>query len=437
MNISVFGLGYVGSVTAACFAARDHGVIGVDIDPGKVAAVDAGVTPVLEPGLADLIGRGAASGRLRATTDAAEAIACTDLSFVCVGTPSQSNGSVNLEPLKRATGEIGAALAGKSGYHCVVFRSTIPPGTIEGVLLPILTAQSGREPGRDFGVAANPEFLREGSAIADFQAPSRTVIGEWDARSGEALAALYAGFEAPIVRTTLRTAELVKYGDNAFHATKVAFANEIGNLCAGLGIDGRALMEIFCLDHRLNLSRAYLRPGGPFGGSCLPKDLRALIYRARQADVSVPLLEGVLVSNERQKRVVLERVFRTGRRRIGLLGLAFKAGTDDLRESPAVELAETLIGKGYDVCVYDPNVELSRLHGANRAYIEREIPHIAAILCPSADALLARAEVLVLTAGEPALVAAAGKARADQVLIDLVGAPGLGGGPAAYEGICW
>lgn len=230
---------------------------------------------------------------------------------------------------------------------------------------------------------------------------------------------------------------MVKYADNAFHATKVAFANEIGNLCAGLGIDGRALMEIFCIDHRLNLSRAYLRPGGPFGGSCLPKDLRAIIHRARQTDVSVPLLDGVLVSNERQKRVILERIFATRRRRVGVLGLAFKAGTDDLRESPAVELAETLIGKGYEVAVYDPNVELARLRGANRAYIEREIPHIAAILCPSAEALLDWAEVLILTAGEPVLVDAARRAKADQVLIDLVGAPGLDRGPAAYEGICW
>jgi len=438
MDISVFGLGYVGTVSAACLAARGHTVVGVDIAPAKLEAVGAGRSPVVEPGLVDLVSAGVAGGRIKVTADATEAVAASDVSLVCVGTPGLANGSQALEQVRCVTQEIGAALRRKPAYHCVAYRSTLLPGTTEDILLPLLEESSLRRAGDGLGVAVNPEFLREGSALADFDCPPRTVIGALDARSGDTVAALYAGIDAPLVRTTIRFAEMVKFADNVFHALKIAFANEMGNVCKSLGIDGRALMEVFCLDTKLNLSRAYLRPGGAFGGSCLPKDLRALSHRARQLDVSVPLLDGILVSNERQKRVALELVFRSGRRRVGLLGLAFKPGTDDLRESPGVELAETLLGKGYQVAVYDPNVELARLHGANRAYIEQEIPHIAAILCASPEELLIRSEVLVLTVGEPRLLAVAARARADQMVIDLVGAPReAAGGPAAYEGICW
>jgi GDP-mannose 6-dehydrogenase len=436
-TIALFGLGYVGTVSGACFASRGHRVIGVDLDPGKVAAINAGRSPVIEQGLDQLVQEGVRSGRLGATTEAAAAIAQADLSLICVGTPSRENGSLDTDHVEHVTRQIGAALRGLDPYHLVTYRSTMLPGTVETRLVPLLAESSGRSPGAGFGVAVNPEFLREGTSVKDFNEPPRTVIGELDARSGDVLAPLYDGIAAPLVRTTLRTAEMVKYADNCFHALKVAFGNEIGNLCKREGIDSHALMDIFCLDRKLNLSPAYLKAGYAFGGSCLPKDLRAIVQRARERDLRVPLLESILESNETQKKIGLQMILKTRRKRIGLLGLSFKPGTDDLRESPAVELAETLIGKGFDLSIYDRNVSLARLVGTNRAYIEREIPHISSLLKGSLDEVLAHAEVLVVTSADPEFGALFPRLSPQQIVIDLVRLRSRPDSPAEYQGICW
>lgn len=438
MRIGVFGLGYVGSVSAACFAALGHHVVGVDISPMKVEMINAGRSPVIEAELEGLIEAAVREKRLWATTQAQAALAETDISLVCVGTPSKDNGNLDLTFVERVCQEIGAALGEKNAYHVVVIRSTVLPGTTEARLIPILERASGKCAGKDFGVAFNPEFLREGTAVRDFRQPPFTVVGGHDAHSAAMVTALYDPLEAPLRIVPLRVAEMVKYASNAFHALKVSFANEIGNICKRSGIDSHEVMDLFCLDDRLNLSAYYLKPGFAFGGSCLPKDLRALLYHAHRLDLSVPVLEAVLPSNERQIKQGYELVRQTGRKKIGLLGLSFKAGTDDLRESPLVTLIEMLIGKGYHVRLYDRNVSLARLHGANRAYIEREIPHIATLMCNSVEEVLAESEVILIGNGAPEFQAALQQARDDQIVIDLVR---LARTPdsisARYEGICW
>jgi GDP-mannose 6-dehydrogenase len=421
MRVSVFGLGYVGCVTAACLAHDGHRVIGVDVNPRKVDSVASGRSPIAEPGLDRLLEKLVHSGSLAATTDSASAVRASDVSLVCVGTPSNGNGSLNLLYAEKVCREIGLALADKPAYHTVVIRSTVLPGTVEERLIPILEASSGKRAGAGFGVCMNPEFLREGRAIDDYYHPSQVVVGELDARSGQAVRTLYAAVQAPMVATSIRTAEMVKYVSNAFHAVKIAFANEIGNLCADQGIDGSEVMEIFAADRKLNVSPAYLRPGFAFGGSCLPKDLRALLYKARVLDAEVPLLGAVLASNQRQIQRAVELVERTGCKKIGVLGLAFKAGTDDVRESPAVPLVETLIGRGYQVSVFDDGVDPERLIGANRSYLERELPHIASIMRPSIQQLLDEADVLVVTNNSPSFQHLRHIMRRDQQLIDLVG----------------
>ncbi len=436
MRVAVFGLGYVGTVSAACLADRGHTVIGVDLDPYKVQALNAGRSPVIEPGINDLVSR-AVGSRLTATNEGVRAVLGSQISLVCVGTPSQENGALSLEHLRRVSREIGAALRSAREYHVVAYRSTMLPGTVERHLIPILTEASGKRPAVDFGVAMNPEFLREGSSIQDFNLPPRIVIGELDSRSGDTLLPLYADLDAPLVRTSIKTAEMVKYADNAFHALKITFTNEIGKICKGENIDSHELMEIFCLDTKLNLAPAYLKPGFAFGGSCLPKDLRALVYHARSLDLPVPLLESILTSNEAHKQLALQMILRTGKRKVGILGLSFKPFTDDLRESPAVELAERLIGKGFDVSIYDRNVALAKLVGANRAYIEREIPHISNLMVGGLTDVQARAEVLVVTTRDPEFASLREELRSDQVLIDLVRLSPTADGNGAYEGICW
>ncbi len=438
MNISIFGLGYVGSVSAGCLAALGHRVIGVDVSALKVDMINAGRSPVIEAGLEDLIARAVETGQLSATTNAAEAIERSELSIICVGTPSDGNGNLNLSFVENVCREIGVALAHKPGFHTVVIRSTVLPGSTEQRLIPALEAASGRRAGVEFGVAFNPEFLRESTAVHDFHHPPFTVVGQLDERSAQAVAALYAAIPAPVRIVPLRVGEMVKYASNAFHALKVTFANEIGNICKRSDIDSHQVMEIFCLDDKLNLSPYYLKPGFAFGGSCLPKDLRALLYHAHRLDLAVPVLEAVLPSNEHQVRLGFELVRETGRKKVGLLGLSFKAGTDDLRESPLVELIETLIGKGYQVRIYDRNVSLARLHGANRAYIEREIPHIATLMCGSVEEVLAESEVILIGNSAPEFRAALGQLRPDQTVIDLVRLR-QGSEPVAgqYQGICW
>jgi GDP-mannose 6-dehydrogenase len=421
MNISVFGLGYVGCVAAASLARDGHTVIGVDVNPDKVALAASGCAPVIEPGLDRLIRDGVSAGRLQATADAHAAVAATDISMVCVGTPSNRNGSLNLQYVTNVCREIGAALAAKRGYHVVIVRSTVLPGTVTRRLIPQLEQHSGRAAGVDFGVSMNPEFLREGSAVDDYVRPALIVIGELDSRSGDAAQRLYDACDAPIVRTTIEAAEMVKYASNAFHALKVTFANEIANLCEAEGIDAAALMEMFCRDRRLNISTAYLRPGFAFGGSCLPKDLRALLYRARERDLDSRLLSAVLESNHAQIQRAIRLVEETGHRRIGILGLSFKAGTDDVRESPVVSLVETLVGRGYQVGVYDDLVDPARLTGANKSFLEREIPHVAALMRPSIEAVITEADVIVVANRSDAFRGAETFLRPQQTLIDLVG----------------
>lgn len=422
MRVCVFGLGYVGSVVAASLAHDGHLVTGVDINPEKVADAACGRPPVLEPGLDSLFREGIDTRRLRVMLDAQAAVAHSEVSILCVGTPSLRDGSVNLQALTDVCRDIGLAIRDTREYHVVVVRSTVLPGTVDTRVIPLLERYSGRTAGTDFGVAMNPEFLREGTALADYARPALVVIGQLDQRSGDVVQRLYEQSDAPAFRTPIRTAEMIKYACNAFHAMKVAFANEIDTFCATHGIDGRELMDIFCQDRRLNISAAYLRPGFAFGGSCLPKDLRALVCRARETDLPAPLLAAVTVSNQEQITRAIRRVEETGSKRIGVLGLAFKAGTDDVRESPVVALVERLIGRGYRVSLYDDLVAPDRLTGANRTFLEREIPHITALMRPSIDAVVAEADVLVVANRAEMFRDLPRQMRADQTLIDLAGA---------------
>ncbi|MGE3285934.1 MAG: nucleotide sugar dehydrogenase [Pseudonocardia sp.] len=443
MKISVFGLGYVGCVSAACLADRGHEVVGVDVNPSKVQLIAEGKAPVVEERIGELTAEVVASGALRATTDVAEAVACTEISLVCVGTPSASNGSLSTAYLEKVADEIGSAIGDKVAArpgerHTVVFRSTMLPGTCEDLLIPILEKASGTTAGEGFGVAVNPEFLREGSSVRDFHAPPKTVVGQLDDASGTPVLALYEGLPGPVFRVPLRVAEMTKYADNCYHAVKIGFANEIGAISAALGLDSHAVMEIFLSDTKLNVSRAYLKPGFAFGGSCLPKDLRGLVYAAHRADVSVPLLSHVLPSNEEHLKRAFELVAATDRRNVGIFGLSFKPGTDDLRESPLVELCERLVGKGYSVKIYDAHVALSQLVGANREYIERHLPHLQELLTDSVDEVLAHAEVLVVGTTEPAVLAAL-EAAGERPVIDLVRLPDAAArrGRKGYVGLGW
>ncbi len=437
MNVSVFGLGYVGCVSAACLADDGHQVVGVDINPAKVDIVRRGQSPIWEPGLAEVISANVTSGRLDVTTQPGEAMRSADASLICVGTPSDGNGSLNLRYVEAVCSQIGSAIARSDRYHVVVLRSTVLPGTIEKRLLPILEACSGRQAGRGFGVCMNPEFLREGTAVADFYHPALVVLGQLDEASGDHAAPLYHKVEAPTVRTTLATAEMLKYTNNAFHALKVVFANEIGTLCKAHGVDGQDVMDLLCRDDQLNLSRRYLRPGFAYGGSCLPKDVSALVYRAKEVDVDCPLLAALPQSNRAHVERALGMVQRAGRKKVGVLGLSFKSGTDDVRESPAVALIETLHGRGYEVSVYDHRVDPDRLIGTNRTFLERELPHIASMMRSSAEDLVADAETLVITQDDEAFQGALSRVGSHQLVIDLVGSLRKRDVEGDYQGIGW
>jgi len=438
MRISVFGLGYVGCVSAACLAQNGHDVLGLDVNPQKVELVRHGRAPVIEQGLDALMRRAVKRGNLQVGLDSRAAICDSDVSMICVGTPSNRNGSLDLRYVENVCREIGVGLADKHDYHVVVVRSTTLPGSVEEQLIPLLEQHSGQRAGSHFGVCMNPEFLREGSAVADFYNPGLVIIGELDQRSGDVVQELYADIRAPAMRTTVRAAEMIKYASNAFHALKVAFANEIGVLCKAHNIDGREVMETLCQDTRLNISAAYLRPGFAFGGSCLPKDLRALLYRAKERDLGCSLLEAILVSNQQQTHRGIDLIESTGCKKIGVLGLSFKPGTDDVRESPVVSVVERLVGKGYSVYIYDEEVELGKLVGTNKAFLEREIPHIVSLMCPSLEELLEWAEVVVVTHAGPTFRRIASLIREDQKLIDFVGiAKNDGNIRGDYEGICW
>jgi GDP-mannose 6-dehydrogenase len=440
MRIAVFGLGYVGIVSAACLAERGHEVIGVDQSHDKVAMVAQGRSTIVEERIGELVAEAVAAGRLHATADAAEAIAASDLALICVGTPSSGNGSLSTMYLERVADELGAAMAGLGRRYTVVFRSTMLPGTCESTLIPRLQAASGLTAGDGFGVAVNPEFLREGTSVRDFTDPPKTVVGTLDPVTADTVASLYDGLPGVVHRVPIAVAEMTKYADNSFHALKIGFANEMGAICQAYGVDSHAVMEVFASDTKLNISRAYLRPGFAFGGSCLPKDLRAITHRARRADVPVPILESILPSNEGQ----IDRVFRTiessGRRRIGLLGLSFKPGTDDLRESPMVALAERLLGRGFELLIYDPQVAVSRLMGANRAYVDNRIPHLSRLMAGSADSVVNHAEICVVGAANPEAIEALERVKGNgRILIDLVRFPGSGEYEQGsnYVGVGW
>jgi GDP-mannose 6-dehydrogenase len=435
--ISVFGLGYVGAVSASCLARNGYNVVGVDQQLPKVRMINDGIPPIVEAGLGEITRQMAASERLRATRHAAEAVAATNVSLICVGTPCRANGSLDLSSVVSVCEEIGLALRAKQDFHVVVVRSTVLPGTTRAVICPAIERASGKCAGVDFGIAVNPEFLREGTAIDDFYNPPKTVIGTFDERSAQAVAQLYQDIDAPLIRTSPEIAEVIKYVDNSWHALKVAFGNEVGNICKTLDIDSHQVMKIFCADTKLNISSNYLRPGFAFGGSCLPKDIRALTYEARRNDLSLPVLESILPSNYGQIERALRLVMTKQRHRIGVLGFTFKAGTDDLRESPIVELIERLLGKGFDLRLYDKNVQLGRLVGGNREYILNTIPHIARLMVDTAEEVLNFADLVLIGSNELAHTDALLHLSPEHAVVDFVRLPEWEQLGERYDGINW
>jgi len=438
MNISIFGLGYVGAVSLACLARDGHRVVGVDVDQAKLDLISAGKTPVVEEGMIELMAQVAASGRVEVTRDTNEAVAKTELSLVCVGTPSAPNGSQDQSAMLRLAKDLGAALRGKRTPHVIVFRSTLVPGTVEEVLRPIVERESGGKDGVDFHVCFQPEFLREGSSVRDYDKPPFTIVGASAEAPVETLKRLFGHLPCPYHATSIRAAEMLKYACNNFHALKITFANETARLCETLGVDPFEVMDLVCRDTQLNISTAYLKPGFAFGGSCLPKDLRATTYFAKTRDVEVPMLGNILQSNRQHIDHAIAKVLASGRRRVGMIGLAFKTGTDDLRESPLVLVAEQLIGKGLSLLVYDPEVHLSSLLGANRRFIETHVPHIGALMRRDLASVVAESDLLVVGLSDAGTLAGLIEhVRPDQIVLDLVNMPGRENLRGRYVGLCW
>jgi len=438
MRISIFGLGYVGAVSAACLVRDGHQVIGCDIDANKLGLIRDGKTPIIEDGMPELMAAVRQSGRLEVTDDSAHAVHGSDLSFVCVGTPSTKGGGQDLTALRRLAEQLGDALRTKADFHAIVIRSTVLPGTTEDVIKPLLEARSGKRAGLDFGLCFQPEFLREGSSIKDYDHPPFTVAGVDGERSAALLKEIFGHLPGDFVTTTVRTAEMLKYACNAFHALKITFANEVGRLSQALGVDSHSVMDLVCRDTRLNIAPAYLKPGFAFGGSCLPKDLRALLHAARTRDGEVPMLGSILSSNAAHLEHAIEMILGTGKRSVGLLGLSFKPGTDDLRESPLVALAERLIGKGLDLKIYDPSVNIARLVGANRRYIVETIPHISSLMRDTCAEVIRLSEVVVVGLRERDVVQSLyADTREDHVVVDLVSLPERARIRGLYRGVCW
>ncbi len=438
MKISIFGLGYVGAVSLACLSRDGHDVIGVDIDPTKLDLIAAGKTPVVEEGMVDLMASVAASGRVTVTTNVQQALLDSEISLVCVGTPSAANGSQDQGAILRLCAELGKAIRHKDAKHVVVFRSTLVPGTVEDVLRPIIEAESGKKDGVDFFLCFQPEFLREGSSIRDYDKPPFTVVGANHAHAAQRLQALFGHLPCKFLTTSVRSAEMMKYCCNNFHALKITFANETARLCEALDVDPFEVMDLVCQDTQLNISRAYLKPGFAFGGSCLPKDLRATAYLAKIHDVELPMLSGILASNRNHLDLALNKIMATGKRKIAFVGLSFKTGTDDLRESPLVTLAEQLIGKGCELSIYDPEVHLASLLGANKSFIEKHLPHIGQMMRPTLEEVVDAAEVIVLGLNSAqAINAVAERSRPDQWLLDLVKLPDASRMRAKVVGLSW
>lgn len=438
-TVSVYGLGYVGCVSAVCLASLGFRVIGVDVNVDKVASLGQGFAPIVEDQIAELTAEAISGGQLTVTTDARFAVMESDISLICVGTPSATSGELSTAFLEQVTADLGSALVEKDRWHTVVYRSTMVPGTCENLLIPKLEELSGKKAGVDFGVCVNPEYLREGTSIKDFFNPPKTVVGARDERSAKAIMNLYSTLAGQRHVVPIAVAEMTKYVDNSFHAVKVSFANEIGAICAALGLDSHAVMDIFLSDTKLNLGPAYLRPGFAFGGSCLPKDLRALSHIAHRNAIDIPLLGNILASNQSHLQRALDLIVADDRRKVGMFGLSFKAGTDDLRESPLVELAERLIGKGYDVKIFDANVALSRLMGTNQAYINHRLPHLSDLLVEDIDSVLDHGEILIIGSRAPEVVDVVGRCSPDQLIIDLVRLPDAEHLRARenYRGIAW
>ena len=436
MRINIYGLGYVGCVSAACLANNGFDVTGIDIDKLKVNMINKGRNPIVEPGLQEAIQKAVASKKLRATING---VGPADISIVCVGTPSNDNGSLQLQYIKRVAEQIGHFLNKNDNYHVVNIRSTVLPGTVEEVVIPILEEHAKKKTGKDFGICMNPEFMREGTSIYDYFNPPFTVIGQMDKKSGNVIEKLYTDIHAPLFKTTIKAAEIVKYSCNAFHALKICFANEIGNTCKIFNIDSHEVMKIFCEDKKLNISPVYLKPGFAFGGSCLPKDLRALLHKAKEMDLQLPILESILKSNNHQIEVAYKLIAKTRKKRIGLLGLSFKPDTDDLRESPMVELAEKLIGKGYDLSIYDKEVSIAKVFGSNKKYIERVIPHISSLMKESVSEVIKRSEVIVVTKTTEEVGKVITRLKGNKIIIDLAKLNIAQGKRknGEYEGICW
>ena len=439
MKVAVYGLGYVGCVTGACIADIGHKVIGVDPNRVKTDLVNSGRSPVIETGIQEIMEKVVGNGSFSATDRWEKIVVESDCAFVCVGTPSKPNGRIDLNYIKRVCEHIGTDLKSRKDYYVVVIRSTVFPGTVEETIIPVLEKSSGKTVGNDFGVCMMPEFLREGTSVYDFYNPPKSVIGEYDKRSGDTIADIFKDIKAPMVRTKIKVAEMIKYADNSFHALKVTFANEIGNVCKEMNIDSHEVMKIFCLDDKLNLSPYYLKPGFAFGGSCLPKDLRALTYESKMLDVETPVLSSIMESNRKQVLKVVKKLNEFKGSTIGFLGLSFKGGTDDMRESPLVEVIETMLGKGFKVRIYDRHVSIAKLFGSNKEYIEKEIPHISSLMCRTADELISGADVIVVGHGNKEFRDVLSSGSGDgKVIVDLVRIfekPDL---PSEkYYGICW
>ena len=437
MRISIFGLGYVGIVSAGCLAKAGHTIIGVDVHPQKIEQVNGGKSPIIEAQLEELLRDGVKNNRISATADCDEAIFNTDLSLICVGTPSQANGNLDIAAIRHVCTQIGAAIKAKNQQHMVVIRSTILPGTIANVIIPILEAETGGKLGETFNLAHNPEFLREGTAVDDFFNPPKTVIGVLNDEAGQQVAKLYAGIEAPLIITTIDISEMVKYVDNLWHGLKVCFGNEIGNICHAQGIDSHKVMDIFCQDTKLNLSPNYLKPGFAFGGSCLPKDTRALTYQTKQLGLNLPLIESILASNQQQIDRAISIITAKNKTKISVLGFTFKAGTDDLRESPLVELIERLIGQGYELKLFDKNVSLVSLIGANKHYILERVPQIDSLMVDTIDQAMNGAEIVIIGNNAAEFAQVPAKIKPGQWLIDFVGLQNTAAIKGHYEGINW